>query len=101
MADLTEEATWEAGIYQLELTDPVEAGPGGIDNLQAQQLANRTAYLKALADLFAAISVDVMPAAAVELRGSVRLLRGAAGVADSVQVCAKRGDDTYDWITLF
>lgn len=46
MSNLTETATYEAGIYQLETTDPVLGGPGGIDNLQSQQLANRTAYLK-------------------------------------------------------
>lgn len=33
-------------VYQLEITDPVEAGPGGIDNLQPQQLVDRTQYLK-------------------------------------------------------
>lgn len=47
MADLIETAQWEAGVYQLETTDLVEGGPDGIDNQQAKQLANRTAYLKA------------------------------------------------------
>ncbi|WP_263130707.1 gp53-like domain-containing protein [Burkholderia multivorans] len=46
MADLVEASKWEAGIYQLETSDPVEAGPDGIDNLQARQLGNRTRYLK-------------------------------------------------------
>lgn len=50
MADLTEVPGWEPGIYQLETTDPVEGGPAGIDNLQAKQLANRTAYLKQLVE---------------------------------------------------
>ncbi len=47
MANLQESQTYEAGVYQLETTDPVVAGPEGISNLQAKQLANRTAYLKA------------------------------------------------------
>ncbi|MDK9716752.1 MAG: hypothetical protein OEL57_02450, partial [Trichlorobacter sp.] len=47
MADLVEVSEWTPGIYQLETTDPVEGGPDGVDNLQARQLANRTAYLKA------------------------------------------------------
>ncbi len=47
MAELTEVSEWTPGIYQLETTDPVEGGPDGVDNLQARQLANRTAYLKA------------------------------------------------------
>ncbi len=45
MANLTESSTWEAGIYQLETTDPVIAGADGISNTQAKQLANRTKYL--------------------------------------------------------
>ncbi|AUH51096.1 hypothetical protein CXB49_09870 [Chromobacterium sp. ATCC 53434] len=46
MANLQEKPVWEAGIYQLETSDPVLAGPDGIDNLQGKQLANRTAFLK-------------------------------------------------------
>jgi hypothetical protein len=33
-------------VYQLEKTDPVLGGPGGISNRQAQNLANRTQWLK-------------------------------------------------------
>lgn len=50
MANLVEIAQWTAGIYQLETDDPVQGGPGGIDNLQAQQLADRTLYLKQILD---------------------------------------------------
>lgn len=46
MANLSESATWEAGIYQIETTDPVIGGASGISNTQGKQLANRTAYLK-------------------------------------------------------
>lgn len=46
MANVQESPLWDAGIYQLETTDPVMGGPNGIDNLQATQLANRTLYLK-------------------------------------------------------
>lgn len=47
MANLTENGIWVNGIYQLEVTDKVNAGIGGngISNLQALQLANRTAFL--------------------------------------------------------
>lgn len=45
MANLTETSTWENGIYQLETTDPVEGGSGGISNQQAKQLGNRTKWL--------------------------------------------------------
>lgn len=50
MAALNETAQWEDEIYQLETTDPVEGGPDGIDNRQAKELANRTAYLKQQVD---------------------------------------------------
>lgn len=46
MANLTEEAKWEEGIYQFEQTDVVQGGPEGIDNVPTRQLANRTGYLK-------------------------------------------------------
>lgn len=47
MAYLTENATWEEGIYQWETQDPVVGGPDGIDNVPTRQLSNRTSYLKA------------------------------------------------------
>ncbi|WP_439257123.1 tail fiber protein [Lonepinella sp. BR2271] len=46
MANLTEKNEWTDGIYQIEKTDPVVGGADGISNKQAQQLANRTKYLK-------------------------------------------------------
>lgn len=51
MTTLAESASWVAGIYQLETGDPVLAGPDGIDNLQAKQLANRTVWLKLQVEL--------------------------------------------------
>lgn len=51
MANVTENGSaWEAGVYQIETTDPVLGGPSGIANVQAKQLASRTAYLKTRAD---------------------------------------------------
>ncbi|WES88048.1 gp53-like domain-containing protein [Dickeya fangzhongdai] len=50
MAELTEKTEWVDGIYQIETSDPVMGGPGGISNRQANQLANRTAYLKQQAE---------------------------------------------------
>lgn len=50
MANLPETPVWETGIYQLEETDPVQGGPNGIDNQQGKQLANRTLWLKQLAE---------------------------------------------------
>lgn len=50
MANVTETPVFEAGVYQIETTDPVLAGENGIANVQAKQLANRTAYLKTITD---------------------------------------------------
>ncbi|UOO82757.1 tail fiber protein [Uruburuella testudinis] len=46
MANLRETATWEAGIYQWETSDPVMGGENGIDNKPTRQLASRTLWLK-------------------------------------------------------
>ena len=45
MSNLTASAIWD-NVYQLETSDPVLGGVGGIDNQQAQNLANRTEWLK-------------------------------------------------------
>ncbi|TKI08675.1 hypothetical protein [Martelella alba] len=47
MADLPETPSWESGVHQLEETERAKAGPGGVLNVPANQLANRTQYLKA------------------------------------------------------
>ena len=61
MADLTETPTFDAGVYQLETTDPVQGGPGGVDNRQAQALANRTAWLKGQVDALVAAGATWAP----------------------------------------
>ena len=80
MTNLIETPTYEAGIYQLEVTDPYLGGTPAIvagvpttgwANAQAQQLANRTAYLnisKLSSEDLAAV-VDVSKGAASVGRG--------------------------------
>lgn len=46
MANLIEDGVWAAGIYQLEIVDRAMGGSGGLANRQAEQLAQRTVYLK-------------------------------------------------------
>ncbi|HBY9797745.1 TPA: hypothetical protein MJA66_23235 [Klebsiella pneumoniae] len=46
MSNLPEQPAWESGIHQLEESERAKAGPGGVLNIQASQLANRTRYLK-------------------------------------------------------
>jgi len=54
MANLVETATWEPTVNEIATTDPVVGGSGGPANVQATQIANRTAYLKAQTDSLAA-----------------------------------------------
>lgn len=46
MANLTETSTFDAGVYQIETTDPVIGGANGVTNAPLKNLANRTKYLK-------------------------------------------------------
>lgn len=79
MANLIETSAFEAGIYQLETSDPVLGGPGGISNLQPQQLANRTRFLKdqvdalqAAAGTYATLAQLVAELAKLDHKQSVR-----------------------------
>lgn len=54
MANLTEASTFDAGVYQIETTDPVSGGAAGIANKPLINLANRTKYLKDHLDLIEA-----------------------------------------------
>ena len=47
MANLPESEDFAEGTYQIETSDRVIGGPGGIANKQAEQLGNRTAWLRA------------------------------------------------------
>ena len=46
MANLPENNSYTQGVYQIETTDPVQGGPGGISNEPHRHLANRTNWLK-------------------------------------------------------
>lgn len=48
MGVIRETTIWPSPIYLIERTDPLMGGENGVNNLQAQQLACRTAYLKAM-----------------------------------------------------
>jgi len=59
MANLPESATYDAGVYQLELTDPVQGGSTGVSNAPLKNLANRTAWLKAQVEALA-LEIDAI-----------------------------------------
>ncbi|STT61671.1 putative prophage endo-N-neuraminidase [Klebsiella pneumoniae] len=46
MSNIKETPVWSDGVHLLARQERVEGGAGGSANIQAQQLANRTAYLK-------------------------------------------------------
>lgn len=50
MANLVESNTYDAGVYQIEITDPVLGGPAGLANAPLKNLANRTKWLKGAVD---------------------------------------------------
>lgn len=50
MSNITETAQWEATVYQIDTSDLVLGGANGASNAAAQDLANRTAWLKVQVD---------------------------------------------------
>ena len=63
MANLPESSIFDAGVYQIETTDPVIGGPSGVTNTPLKNLANRTKYLKDHVDAIeAAYALKVSPA---------------------------------------
>lgn len=73
MANLPESAVYDAGIYQLETTDPVQGGVAGKSNAPLINLANRTKYLKDQVDLLASQSQQ-----------NTQVVSGATGTADAI-----------------
>lgn len=46
MTNLVESSGWDSGVLQFATTDPVQGGPGGIDNQPHQSLTNRSLWLR-------------------------------------------------------
>lgn len=49
MGVIREQEKWVEHLYRIQVSDPILGGSDGIINVQPSQLANRTAFLKALA----------------------------------------------------
>ena len=81
MANLSETPDYPAGVYQLETSDPVLGGPGGIANRQAEQLANRTAWLKAKVDAFIDGTVAVLKATKLATARTLSISGAGSGSA--------------------
>lgn len=88
MANLSETAKWEDGIFQIETTTPALGGADGPVNTAPRQLANRTQYLKQQTD---------------KLNSAVTAAAGSAGSIDArfkaVEKTSAMGDFTYNGMT--
>lgn len=61
MANLPQSDAWDAGIYQIETSDPVLGGVNGPANLGAKGLANRTVWLRnILAGMTAGVNLTIV-----------------------------------------
>lgn len=89
MANLIETSKFEDDIYQLEKTDPVVAGKDGIANKQAQQLANRTLYLKNEQEKLKTATA----AATTSIAGIVQLSSSTSGTSESKAATEKAVGD--------
>ena len=81
MANLPETPDYPSGVYQLETSDPVLGGPGGIANRQAEQLGNRTAWLKNKVDAFIAGTTAVFKATRLATARTLSISGAGSGSA--------------------
>lgn len=80
MASLPESSSFDAGVYQLELTDPVIGGPSGVSNTPLKNLANRTRYLKDHVD---ALETSRAPLASPAFTGTPTAPTAAQGTSNT------------------
>lgn len=93
MANLTETSTFDAGVYQIETTDPVSGGAAGIANKPLINLANRTKYLKD--------QVDAILAGTATLTGYAKIASPAFTGNPTAPTPALGDDDTSLATTAF
>ena len=103
MANLSESELYEAGIYQLEVTDPVLGGATGISNTPARQLANRTNWLRARSKkaLLLGDVKDVSGNYVVVASDAGKVLRITDMAISSIALPAVSAFPTNEPITLF
>ena len=91
MGNITESPVWEDNVLQIEVGDSVGGGPLAVANLQAQDLANRTQYLKAKADV-ADGNIDSL------FQDMNRLYDGVDLTTKFADEIATYSDDPWAWI---
>ncbi|MDH1634709.1 phage tail protein [Aeromonas caviae] len=102
MANVPETPSFDAGIYQIETTDPVLGGPNGIANAQAKGLANRTAFLKQQIDQLNSGQLKPSWIASTDyVQGELQKLDAKQSVrAATVANITLSGAQTIDGVTL-
>lgn len=93
MANLPESAVYDAGVYQLETTDPVQGGASGVSNAPLKNLANRTTYLKQ--------RVDNIESGATDLPGYAKSASPSFTGAPTAPTAALGDNDTSIATTAF
>ncbi|ULI27799.1 exo-alpha-sialidase [Klebsiella pneumoniae] len=98
MANLSEVVAWESGIHQLEESERAKAGAGGILNVQATQLGNRTLFLKNQLDSYnQLIKSGELPFSTEEdVRAAI-----AAGKIPEGALFSVRSQDSRVWVEEF
>ena len=103
MANLVEVAQWEPSIFQIDIGTRVLGGTGGPANTQAQQLANRSAFLKSQVDSILATLAAGVPHhthdAADIISGVMDTSRLGIGVANSSTYL--RGDGVWAAVSQY
>ena len=95
MGTLTETATYNATVYRIETTDPVKGGDPAVDgiaNKSAQDLANRTKYLKQYADKMS-IASPVEFGLAADAQTNLRASTKATLKVGTVEIVAATATD--------
>jgi phage-related tail fiber protein len=70
MAFLPETSSFDAGVYQIETTDPVIGGASGVTNAPLKNLTNRTKYLKDQVDAHTTALSAKAPLASPDFTGT-------------------------------
>lgn len=95
MANLEDTPQWDE-IYQIDINDPVQGGEHGLSNVQAQQLANRTAMLKQRLDEFDTDIYNALDELENDLNNEITA-RGnadeALGLAQAAETSARQSAD--------
>lgn len=98
MKKITESPRWDDDLYQLERDDKVEGGRSGAANKQAQQLGNRTLYLKQELDAYSTLikSGELPFTSEAEARAAV-----AAGRVPDGALISIRSQNDIVWVEEF